>query len=142
MDVYFFFTGSLRNADLMSDSENISALATPSRTQRRMDPRRRRLKLFRKKTFLVNDANKSNENGTTLGSSDGNDNDNGIVMDRVYPGFGFYKYCRGEMGLKGKLSKVFLHFFAKYLMIFQSLAVTSACCTLKNHQIYAQNLEK
>merc|ERR1719510_179923 len=68
--------GSLRNADLMSDSENISALATPSRTQRRMDPRRRRLKLFRKKTFLVNDANKSNENGTTLGSSDGNDNDN------------------------------------------------------------------
>ena len=75
--MYFFFTGSLRNADLMSDSENISALATPSRTQRRMDPRRRRLKLFRKKTFLVNDANKSNENGTTLGSSDGNDNDNG-----------------------------------------------------------------
>ena len=71
------FSGSLRNADLMSDSENISALATPSRTQRRMDPRRRRLKLFRKKTFLVNDANKSNENGTTLGSSDGNDNDNG-----------------------------------------------------------------
>ena len=33
--------------------------------------------MFRKKTFLVNDANKSNENGTTLGSSDGNDNDNG-----------------------------------------------------------------
>ena len=86
MDVYFFFTGSLRNADLMSDSENISALATPSRTQRRMDPRRRRLKLFRKKTFLVNDANKSNENGTTLGSSDGNDNDNGSSDGSVkYP---------------------------------------------------------
>ena len=68
----FKFSDSLPNNRDYTISESqhsaVSALATPSRTQRRMDPRRRRLKLFRKKTFLVNDPpnnNKSNETEDT-----------------------------------------------------------------------------
>ena len=79
---------SISSTDLISDSlqsqqqNAISALATPSRTQRiKMDPRRRRLKLFRKKTFLVNEPNNDNNNTINDKSSDNTSNMNSITDD-------------------------------------------------------------
>ena len=46
-----------------------------------MDPRRRRLKLFRKKTFLVNEPNNDNNNTINDKSSDNTSNMNSITDD-------------------------------------------------------------
>ena len=79
---------SISSTDLISDSlqsqqqNAISALATPSRTQRiKMDPRRRRLKLFRKKTFLVNEPNNDNNNTINDKPSDINTSNMNSITD-------------------------------------------------------------
>ena len=67
-----------------------------------------------------------------------------IVTDRIWDirnlGFVFWK-CHGEMSLKGKLNKIFCHFFP-YLMFIQN--ETSIECTAKLWKTlqYGKNLAK